>query len=368
MIQENPFDAFISSGSQLAEVAKQEYEAQLQSNSATPLFSALSPLNQKRALDLAEQLDIKNYEEIISFGKLAQQALKNFSTKLLIHVQRKDTSAIGDILFQLMEQLDQINPDALIENKKSFLGKLFNRPTASIQQTMSNYRRLSKHIERLGIKLSHAKEGLLADFAMLDELYKLNEDYFHEVNIYIAAGERKRHEIQHHILPAMQQTASTSENPMVQQELQDWYMRLEWMDRRIYDLEISREIAIQSAPQIRMIQQTHQMLIDKIQTSVMSTIPLWQSQISMLLSMNQQRRANAAQERLLKASDELMRKNAKMASITSKDIKRSGTGITHEAVDHFKETQLKLLQDLEETLRVQAVANEKRKQTESTLI
>lgn len=368
MTQENPFDAFLSSGSQLAEVAKQEFETQLQNNSATPLFSTLTRFDQKRALKLAEQLNITGYEDVLSFGKPAQHALKNFSSKLLMHVQRKDTSTIGDILFELMEHLDKIDPDALIEKKQSFIGKIFNRQTTSIQQVMSDYRRLSKHIERLGIKLSHSKEGLLADYSMLDELYKLNEDYFNEINVYIAAGEIKRHEIQHELIPALQQKADASENPMVKQQLQDMYMRLEWVDRRIYDLEISREIAIQSAPQIRMIQQTHQMLIDKVQTSIMSTIPLWQSQISMLLSMNQQRRASAAQDRLLKASDELMRKNAKMATTTSKDIKRLGTGISHEDVDHFKETQLKLLQELEETLRVQAVANEKRKQTESKLI
>ena len=364
---ENPFDAFTSPNSQSAEAAKGEYETQLQSNSATPLFLAMSQPEQKRALKLAEDLNVRKYEEVLSFGSSAQQALKKFSSRLLLHVQRKDTSKVGEILFQLMDLLDKIDPDALIEKKSGLFGKWFGKQAGSVQQTMSQYNRLSKHIDRLNIQLAHAQQGLLSDFSMLEELYQLNEEYFHEINVYIAAGEIKRQEIKEVILPSFQHRASTSDNPMIQQELQDVHMSLEWLDRRIYDLEISREIAIQSAPQIRMIQQTHQLLIDKVQESIMSTIPLWQSQISMLLSMGHQRRASQAQERLTKATDELMRKKAQLAS-TERKSGYKGTGISHADINHFKETQRKLLQEIEETLRMQAMADEKRKQTESTLV
>lgn len=368
MMTVNPFEAFASANSQSAETAKYEYETQLQNNSATPLFSALSRFDQKRAIKFAEDLNISSYEDVISFGLSAQQALKKFSSKLLLHVQRKDTSKVGEILFQLMDQLDQIDPDALIEKKSGLFGKFFSKQTGSVQQTMSQYNRLSKHIDRLNIQLAHSQQGLLSDFSMLEELYKLNEEYFHEINVYIAAGEIKRQQIQDVILPSLQQKVRISENPMAKQELQDLHTSFEWLDRRIYDLEISREIAIQSAPQIRMIQQTHRMLIDKVQESIMTTIPLWQSQISMLLSLNHQRRASQAQERLMKASDELMRKKAQLAGSSSKERSRiGGTSISHADIDYFKQTQLKLLQDIEETLRMQAVANEKRKQTESSL-
>lgn len=369
MMNENPFNAFASANSQSSETAKYEYETQLSNNSATPLFSALSRFDQKRAIKFAEELNVKNYEEVLSFGLVAQQALKKFSSKLLLHVQRKDTSKVGEILFQLMDQLDQIDPDALVEKKPGLFGRFFSKQTGSIQQTMSQYNRMSKHIDRLNIQLAHAQQGLLSDFSMLEELYKLNEEYFHEINVYIAAGEVKRHEIKDMLVPALEQKARASEYPLAKQELLDMQTSLEWLDRRIYDLEISREIAIQSAPQIRMIQQTHQMLIDKVQESIMTTIPLWQSQISMLLSLNHQRRASQAQERLMKASDELMRKKAQLAGGSSKGrTLLGGTSVSHADIDHFKQTQLKLLQDIEETLRMQAVANEKRKQTESTLI
>ena len=361
----NPFDAFLQSGSALADASKITYEQELVNHSATPLLHALSRFDQKRAAKLAATLNTLNYESVLTFGSDAQHVLKNFSSQLLAHVQRKDTSQIGDILFQLMEQLDQINPDALIEKKQGFFGKLFNKQQGSIQQTMSQYNRLSKYIDRLSIQLQHAQQGLLKDYAMLDEFYASNEEYFNHINVYIAAGELKRKELEEALIPALETKMQASLNPMLEQELTDMKMRLEWVDRRIYDLEISREIAIQSAPQIRLIQQTHQMLIDKVQTSILTTIPLWQSQISMLLSMNQQRRASEAQRRLMTSSDELLRKNAKMASITASDTKQN---LTQADVNSFKETQLKLLQDIEETLRMQAVANEKRKMTESELI
>ncbi len=363
-ILSNPFEAFTQTGSALADAAKDVYEQELMSDSSTPLLHALSRFDQKRASKLASELNIMHYEQVLTFGSEAQHAMKNFSSQLLAHIQRKDTSMIGDILYQLMDQLDQINPDALIEKKPGILDKLFKRPGPSIQQTMSQYNRLSKYIDRLSIQLQHSQEGLLKDYVMLDDLYKTNEEYFTDINVYIAAGELKRKEIQETMIPAIETRMNASLNPMVEQELADMRMRLEWIDQRIYDLEISREIAIQSAPQIRLIQQTHQMLIDKVQTSILTTIPLWQSQISMLLSMNQQRRASEAQRRLLNTSDEVLQKNAAMATAAAG---KQDQGLTQADVDHFKQTQLRLLEDIEEALRVQAIANEKRRLTEADL-
>lgn len=367
MKSENPFKAFQSSGSSLAEDAMEQYEYYVQNNAPTPLFLSLSTFDQKRAMKLAGSLNVSSYEDVLSFGLSAQSSLKSFTSKMLMHVQRKDTSLVGDILFQLMDHLEKVDPDALIEKEVGFFGKLFKKQHSSIQEVMTHYNRLSKHIDRLGIQLAHSQNNLLMDYNMLDELFKLNEEYFSEINIYIAAGEVKRQEIQAEQLPALIEKDTSSNDPMLHQKVQDLQMALEWLDRRIYDLEISREIAVQSAPQIRLIQQTNRMLIDKIQSSIMTTIPLWQSQISILVSMNNQRRANLAQQRLLHASDELMKKNSKMIDITSKDTNKQRC-ITHDEVDHFKQTQLKLLQDIEETLRVQAVANEKRLQTESELM
>lgn len=365
MKSENPFKAFQSTGSSLAEMASEQYEYHVQNNTPTPLFLSLSTFDQKRAMKLASSINVNSYEDVLSFGLAAQSSLKSFTSKMLLHVQRKDTSQVGDILFQLMDHLEKVDPDSLIEKDSGFFSRLFKKKNSSIQEVMTHFNRLSKHIDRLGIQLSHSQQNLLMDYNMLDDLFKLNEDYFNEINIYIAAGEVKRQELQTEHLAPLAEKVQGSTDPMLHQQLQDMQMAIEWLDRRIYDLEISREIAIQSAPQIRLIQQTNRMLIDKIQSSIMTTIPLWQSQISMLVSMNNQRRANLAQQRLLNASDELMKKKANMMKVAST---KKESSITNDEIDHFKQTQLKLLQDIEDTLRVQAVANEKRLQTESQLM
>lgn len=323
----------------------------------SPTFSKLNEQEQSHALSLASKLDITSYESILQFGADVQQSLKNFTHNMLVTVQRNDTSPIREVLHQLMAHLEKINPDDLIENGKGFFNKLFNRQKSTIQELISQYNRLSKQIDRLSIQLQHAQKGLLADLKMLNEMYELNEDYFEKINIYIAAGEMKKQDLIKNVLPKIEQAILDSNNPMDKQQVADLKNTIEWLDKRIYDLQISREITIQTAPQIRLIQQTNQMLVEKIQASVMSTIPLWQSQISMLIQINNQRRANIASQRMMEAHDHMMKKNAKMIEATAKDSKKY-KGIIHEEIDLFKETQLQLIESIEDTLRLQAQSNE----------
>ncbi|MEO4054881.1 toxic anion resistance protein [Solibacillus sp. CAU 1738] len=347
MQQQNPFEAFKNTGSTVAKVAEEEFNNALTNHVASPLFASLSEFDKSRALTLARELKINTYENVLSFGLSAQQALRDFTANMSVHAERKDHSKVGEVLSQLVSYLEQIDPDALLEHNKGFLGKLFSRPKQSTQEVMSHYKKLSKQIDRLAIQLEHAQMGLLRDFKLLEELYNLNEQYFHEVNIYIAAGELKLADETSKLTPAQ------PDSFLSYQQANDEKMAIEWLDRRLYDLQISREIAIQAAPQIRLMQQTNQLLIDKIQASVMTTIPMWQTQIATLLTMNQQRRLIEAQEKLTRASDELARKNGRML-----DMKVKQTGITHADIDKFKQTQLQLIQDIEETLRVHAKAND----------
>ncbi|WP_235616024.1 MULTISPECIES: toxic anion resistance protein [Metasolibacillus] len=342
-MQQNPFEAFKNTGSRFAEMAEEEFQVAQESQSVSPLYAALSQQDKGRALALASELKINIYENVLAFGLQAQQALRDFTANMAIHIERKDHSKVGEVLSQLISYLEQINPDALIGQEKGFLSKLFSKQKQSTQEVMTHYKKLSKQIDRLAIQLEHAQMGLLRDFKLLNDLYALNEQYFAEINIFIAAGELKLADVKNK-LPAVQPI-----DPMELQKLNDQKMAIEWLDRRLYDMQISREIAIQAAPQIRLMQQTNQLLIDKIQASVMTTIPMWQTQISTLLTMNQQRRVAEAQDKLMRASDELARKNGKMLQMKSKQA-----GISHADIDQFKQTQLKLLQDIEETLRVHA--------------
>ncbi|MEG0383670.1 toxic anion resistance protein [Solibacillus cecembensis] len=362
----NPFDAFTSSGSTDIQASREQFAVNVANNATTPLFTSLSTISKQRAVHLAADLPIHQYDQILAFGLPAQEALKKFTAQMLNYIQRKDVSRVGEVLSDLMRHLAEIDPDALVEVEKGFFARIFSRPKQSIQEIMTHYNKLSKRIDRLSIQLSHTQNGLLADYQFLNELYAVNEEYFQEVNVFIASLEIKKQHLQEVILPTIQQALFESTDPFKQNELNDLHMQIEWLDRRMYDLEISREVAIQYAPQIRLIQQTNQLLIEKIQSSIMNMIPLWQSQIAMLLSMNNQRRAMQSQQRLMDASEELLRKNGKMLETTSKSSKRPT--VNHEDIDRFKQTQLRLLQDIEDTLRVQVTSNEKRHEIEHIII
>lgn len=358
----NPFDAFTSNESVDIQVSKEQFAVNVANRVTAPLFASLSSQSKQQSMKLASELQSSKYEQVLAFGLPAQEALKKFTAQMLNYIQRKDVRKVGEVLSDLMQHLEKIDPDALVEQEKGFFGKLFNRPKQSIQEVMTHYNKLSKRIDRLSIQLAHTQNGLLSDYQFLNELYELNEEYFHNINIYIASLEIKKQHMEEVILPAISQAVIEQEDPFKRHELQDVKMQIEWLDRRMYDLEVSREVAIQYAPQIRMIQQTNQMLIEKIQSSIMNTIPLWQSQISMLLSMNNQRRAMASQQRLMDASEELLRKNGKMIEASAKGPKQKA--LNHTEIDQFKQTQLKLLQDIEDTLRVQVSSNERRHEIE----
>ncbi|MEK9198173.1 toxic anion resistance protein [Ureibacillus sp. 179-F W5.1 NHS] len=355
----NPFEEFSKNGSSFFDVTiRHDYSVD------TPTFNTLNRDQQSEALLIASQLDVSQYENVLRFGEEVQQKLKNFTHNMLVSVQRNDTSPIREILFKLMQHLEKVNPDDLIEKNKGFFRKLFNQPKTSLQEIATQYNRLSKQIDRLSIQLQHAQKGLLADMKLLNDLFDLNEDYFHRINLFIAAGEMKKKDLLNHDLPQLEKKASTSANPMDQQLLNDLKSSIEWLDKKIYDLQISREIAIQTAPQIRLIQQTNQMLMEKIQASVMTTIPLWQTQIAMLISLSRQQRAESASRRLMDTSEQMLRKNAKIIEASGQNKEKP---ITHEEIDSFKQTQYQLIESIEETLRVQAISNEQKATIEAKL-
>lgn len=362
----NPFDAFTTSENTDLQVSKEQFAVNVANNAASPLFASLSNQMKQRVLQLAQNLEPKQYEDVLAFGLPAQEALKKFTSQMLQYIQRKDVRKVGEVLSDLMQHLEMIDPDALIEQEKGFFAKLFNRSKQSIQEIMTHYNKLSKRIDRLSIQLEYNQSALLNDYQFLNKLYAMNEEYFQEVNIYIATLEVKKQHMRDVVLPALQQEVIEGQNPFKQHELKDLEMQIEWIDRRMYDLELSREVSIQYAPQIRMIQQTNQLLIEKIQSSIMTTIPLWQAQIAMLLNMNNQRRAMQSQERLMNASEQLMRKNGKMLEASSKAAKRPA--LSHNDVDRFKQTQLQLLHDIEDTLRMHVKTDEKRHEIEHIIL
>ena len=327
------------------------------------LIDRLPEEDREKALQIANQMPVGNYEAVISYGANAQNELSRFSHTMLDHVQSKDVGPVGDILKDLMGKLNEINPEELTEQKQSGIMKLFRKVSKPIQEMMTKYQKLSTQIDRIGVQLEHSKVGLLEDVKMLDQLYDQNKTYFQALNVYIAAAEIKRDELSQEIIPKMRRDAESSNDQMAIQEVNDMVQFLDRLEKRIYDLQLSRQITIQSAPQIRMIQQTNQTLAEKIQSSIMTSIPLWKNQIAIALTLNKQRKAVESQRLVTETTNDLLVKNSEMLKVNSiETAKENERGLIE--VDTLKKTQENLIQTIEETLQIQADGRDKRRAAE----
>lgn len=326
----------------------------------------LTPEEQQKAHELAKQIPIGQTEAILSYGANAQAALSSFSNKMLDHVQAKDVGEVGSILTDLMNKLNQLDPEDLREEKPKGLKKLFHKVQKSVNEMMTKYQKLSTQIDRIGVQLEHSKRGLVDDVRMLDQLYDQNKTYFEALNVYIAAAEIKRDEIVNEIIPAAHAEAAASNDQMKVQEVNDLNQFVDRLEKRIYDLQLSRQITLQSAPQIRMIQSTNQALAEKIQSSIMTSIPLWRNQIAIALTLNNQRKAVEAQKQVTQTTNDLLLRNSEMLRINTIETARENErGIVE--IETLKKTQDNLVQTIEETLQIQAEGREKRRAAEIEL-
>jgi uncharacterized protein YaaN involved in tellurite resistance len=330
------------------------------------LIDVIPPENRERVYQLAQQIDPRNQQAMIMYGSQAQGKLLTFSHAMLEHVQKKDVGEVGDIINDLMKRLNEMNPDELSPEKPSFFSRMFGKISGSVQEILSKYQKTSAQIDRISVKLDRSKNVLLSDIGMLEKLYETNKEYFHALNIYIAAGELKLEELHQKTIPELKKAAETSQDQMKFQEVNDMIQFADRLDKRLYDLKLSREITIQSAPQIRLIQNTNQALVEKIQSSIVTAIPLWKNQVAIALTLIRQRHAVEAQKQVSKTTNELLLKNAEMLKTnTIETAKENERGLVD--IETLKKTQENLITTLEETLRIQQEGRTKRRQAEQDL-
>lgn len=331
------------------------------------LLDRLPKEQQEKAKQLAAQIDYKDYEAILKYGTAAQTQLSTFSHSMLDHVQKRDIGPIGDVLGDLMKKLEQMNPDELNTKQKGVFKKLFRKVTSSLQEVLSKYQKIGSQIDRISVRLEHSKKTLLDDNRLLETLYEKNKDYFQALNMYIAAAEIKREEIQHTLLPSLRKKAEETDDELIYQEVNDTMQFQDRLDKRIHDLKLSRQMTIQSAPQIRLIQNTNQALAEKIQASVLTAIPLWKNQIAIALTLLNQQKAVAAQKQVSRTTNELLLKNSEMLKTNSiETAKENERGIID--IETLKKTQENLISTIEETLAIQAEGREKRQQAEHEMV
>ncbi|MFS0782615.1 toxic anion resistance protein [Bacillus sp. 1P06AnD] len=353
----NPFGG--EHGEQPLEL-KKETEAKPQR-----LVDVLPEENKERALQLAEQIDPTDFQAMMMYGTQAQSKLMSFSHAMLDQVQKKDIGEIGDILSDLMKRLESVKPEEL-DAKKNIVSRFFGKIQSSIQETLSKYQKTSVQIDRIAVQLTHAKNTLLGDIGMLEQLYEKNKDYFHALNIYIAAAEIKMAELNEKTIPALRKKAEETGDQMAVQEVNDMMQFVDRLEKRMHDLQLSRQITIQSAPQIRLIQNTNQTLAEKIQSSIMTAIPLWKNQVAIALALLRQKSAVNAQNQVAKTTNELLLKNSEMLKVNTIETARANErGLVD--IETLKKTQDNLVTALEETIRIQAEGRIKRQQAQIEL-
>jgi uncharacterized protein YaaN involved in tellurite resistance len=330
------------------------------------LIDVIPEENRAKAYQLAEQIDPKNHQAMILYGTQAQGKLLSFSHAMLEHVQKKDVGEIGDIINDLMKRLNEVNPDELREGKSSFFARMFGKISGSLQEVLSKYQKTGAQIDRISVKLERSKNVLMSDIKLLEQLYETNKEYFHALNVYIAAGEIKLEEMHQKTIPVLKREAEATNDQMKFQEVKDMIQFADRLDKRLHDLKLSREITIQSAPQIRLIQNTNQALVEKIQSSIMTAIPLWKNQVAIALTLIRQRHAVEAQKQVSKTTNELLLKNAEMLKTNTIETARENErGLVD--IETLKKTQESLIFTLEETMRIQEEGRNKRRLAEQEL-
>ena len=322
------------------------------------LIDRLPEHRQKQARDLANQIDETKMSAVIAYGSNAQKKLSEFSHNMLATVQLKDTGEIGDVLTDLMQMLESSNPKDLSAEPNVFK-RLFGKVKSSITETQMKYQQIGSQMDKVVIRLEREKNELLNDNMMLEQLYQKNKDYFEALNIYIAAGELKMQEMQSDIIPKAIEKARETNSQMDVQVVSDLNQFLDRLDKRTHDLRLTRQMTIQQAPQIRMIQNTNQALAEKIQVSVHTAIPLWENQITIALTLLRQQNAAISQRQVSETTNNLLTKNSEMLKQSAIDTARESERGVIDLVT-LQKTQSNLIQTIEETLKIQQEGRQQR--------
>ena len=334
-----------------------------ESKKATPVQvedTPLSPEEQKMVNDFAEKIDITNSQMVLQYGAASQKKLSDFSETALSRVKTKDMGETGELITNLISELQGF--DATTEQPKGIFG-FFKKTSNSIEQLKTRYDSADKNVERIKAQLEDHQVTLMKDITMLDKMYELNLVYFKELTMYILAGKKKLEQVRNTDLKAAQEKAQRTQLPEDAQAARDLADLCDRFEKKIYDLELTRTISMQTAPQIRLVQNNDTMMAEKIQTTLVNTIPLWKSQMVLALGVEHSAQAAAAQREVNDMTNELLRKNAEKLKIaTVETAKESERGIVD--IETLKATNESLIATFDEVMQIQQEGRQKRQQAE----
>ena len=326
----------------------------------------LTPAERAEVEKIKEGLDLTDSAAIIDFGTAAQKNIADFSDSILCNVRAKDSGYVGELLGELLTNVKSFEPKS---SGGGFLKKLplVSSLVGKAETMMQGYEKVSVQVEKVKTSLQKARMLMMKDVTMLDTLFAKNLEYFKTLELYIRAGEEKMQEMRETTLPKLRAQAAASSDPMAAQVVSDFESSVERFEKKVHDLKISKTISIQTAPQIRLIQNNDKILIDRVQSAIYNSIPLWKNQMVIALGLANQKKVLEMQHSVNEMTNDLLKKNAEMLKIgtieTAKENERSIVDI-----ETVRKVNDDLVTTIEETLKIQQDGRAKRRAAEAELV
>ena len=310
----------------------------------------LTPAERQQVEEIKEKINLMDSGYALQFGSTAQKDMAAFSDSLLSQVRTKDSGQVGELLTDLSGKINEFSAgqnDSFVK-KIPLLGSLVSKG----ENMLSSYEKLSAKVEKIQSELEKAKNTMMKDIVLFDNLYQKNLDYFKELQLYIQAGEEKLEEMRSQVLPKLRRDAAASADPMAAQVVSDFESNVDRFEKKIHDLKISKTIAIQTAPQLRLIQNNDKILVERVQGAIYNAIPLWKNQLVIALGLSRQNHVLQMQRAISDTTNELLKRNAELLKLntieTAKENNRSVVDI-----ETVKKVNEDLVSTLTETLRIQ---------------
>ena len=332
----------------------------------TQTVEELTPAERAEVEKIKEGIDLTNSAAIIDFGTAAQKNIADFSDNILCNVRAKDSGYVGELLGELLTNVKGFEPES---SGRGFLKKLplVGHLVGKVETVMQGYEKVSVQVEKVKTSLQKARMLMMKDVMTLDTLSAKNLEYFKTLELYIRAGEEKMQEMREVTLPKLRAQAAASSDPMAAQVVSDFESSVERFEKKVHDLKISKTISIQTAPQIRLIQNNDKVLIDRVQSAIYNSIPLWKNQMVIALGLANQKKVLEMQHSVNEMTNDLLKKNAEMPKIgtieTAKENERSIVDI-----ETVRKVNDDLVTTIEETLKIQQEGRAKRRAAEAELV
>ena len=331
----------------------------------TKQTETLTPAERKQVDEIKSKIDLMNSGYALQFGSGAQKNMADFSDSLLSQVRTKDSGEVGALLTDLSGKINEFNrkeSDSFVK-KLPLIGSLISKG----ETMLASYEKLSTKVDKIQSELEKSKTTMMKDIMLFDALYQKNLEYFKHLELYIRAGEEKLAEMRSTVLPKLRADAAASADPMAGQVVSDFESNVDRFEKKVHDLKISKTIAIQTAPQLRLIQNNDKILVERVQSAIYNAIPLWKNQIVIALGLTRQQNVLKMQQAISDTTNELLKRNAEMLKINSiETAKENNRSIVD--IETVKKVNDDLITTIEETLKIQQEGRQARQSAEQELL